>query len=754
MKDYTFGLGSRVRYGAGGDATRNAEEVRKNTHIAVWPMGNVEKQARSSRNRSACGSPPQGGGRVGLDVPEPARKRLLDRLGLRVRIFLFFALVAVGAIAAMVLGTWTALLQAEFEGLVEVPGLVESKVQGWLFSGFLILVLVGGIWHLFDTHVANAIDRLAHAIRTRAHADVSRDIGAEREAARYLGDLGPAASEIARSLGATRSALAESVARETARLASEKALLETLLADVPVAVLLCTADYQMVFYNGQAVSVLEAVGAPGLDRNLFDYLREGPVRHAYARLARLDDPDATSDLICTTRASGRLLSGRMRVLARAQGDRRPGFVLTLRDVTAEHAAHTAREALLAEIFDRLRRPEADLSTLRTAVAELGRRYDEGEHLDWHPLTDVRARDLMDGIAAQFDALGLALVTQAPDLMLRGDGFELALLFRSLGQRLASGGHAHSFTLRVAEEEGPGAVIDLTWQGEPLPAADLDAWLAEALDAQTPDLTARAVLDAHATQVRTETPAQGLAALRLTIPNARRATRRPAPIEREVVYDFELLSKARSAGMTETRLQDLTFVVFDTETTGLSPSTDEIVQIAAVRIVNGRRVRGEVLETLVDPERPIPQASTDVHGITDDMVKGAPTIAEVGRRFHDFARGAVLVAHNAPFDLEFLRRHEARMGVRFDHPVLDTLLLSALIYGRSETHSLDALATRLGIDIPEEARHTAIGDTIATADAFLKLVAMLEARGLATFGAVLAELRRHGELAQDRDGGRL
>lgn len=680
---------------------------------------------------------------------EKERARLLDRLSLRVRILLFFALIAVGAIAAMVLGNWTALVQSETAGLAEVPGLFESKVQGWLFAGFLILILVGGIWHLFDTHVASAIDRLAHAIRTRAHADVSHDIGAEREGARYLGDLALAASEITRSLATTRSALAESVARETSRLSSEKALLETLLADVPVAVLLCTADYQMVFYNGQAVSVLEAVGAPGLDRNLFDYLREGPVRHAYERLARLDDPEATSDLICTTTASGRLLSGRMRVLARSQAERRPGFVLTLRDVTAEHATHTAREALLAEIFDRLRRPDADLHTMTEAIAELGRRYDEGGHLDWHPMTEVRARDLMDGIGAQFDTLGLELVTQAPDLMLRCDGFELALLFRSLGQRLASGGHARSFTLRLVEEDGPGAVLDLTWRGPPLSSGDLDAWLGEVLDADAPDLTARAVLEAHATQASTEILAEGACAVRLPIPNARRATRRPAPIEREVVYDFALLSKARSAGIMETRLQDLTFVVFDTETTGLSPSSDEIVQIAAVRIVNGRRVRGEVLETLVDPRRPIPQVSTDVHGITDYMVKGAPTIAEAGKSFHDFARGAVLVAHNAPFDLEFLRRHEKSMGVRFDHPVLDTLLLSAVIYGGSELHSLDALATRLGIDIPEEARHTAIGDTIATADAFLKLVAMLEARGLVTFGDVLTELRRHGEQALER-----
>jgi DNA polymerase III subunit epsilon len=66
----------------------------------------------------------------------------------------------------------------------------------------------------------------------------------------------------------------------------------------------------------------------------------------------------------------------------------------------------------------------------------------------------------------------------------------------------------------------------------------------------------------------------------------------------------------------------------------------------------------------------------------------------------------------------------------------------------EQHSLDALTARLGITIPEEARHTAIGDTVATADAFLKLMPMLKSRGLVTFGDVLAEVRRHGRLLKD------
>ena len=125
-------------------------------------------------------------------------------------------------------------------------------------------------------------------------------------------------------------------------------------------------------------------------------------------------------------------------------------------------------------------------------------------------------------------------------------------------------------------------------------------------------------------------------------------------------------------------------------------------------------------------------------------------AQAIARFHAFATGAVLVAHNAPFDMAFLRRGQTA-GRPFDHPVLDTVLLSAIVFGQLEQHSLDALTERLGITIHEADRHTALGDTVATADALVRLIPMLEARGLTSFGQVVAEGRKHGRLIEDLDG---
>lgn len=219
-------------------------------------------------------------------------------------------------------------------------------------------------------------------------------------------------------------------------------------------------------------------------------------------------------------------------------------------------------------------------------------------------------------------------------------------------------------------------------------------------------------------------------------------------QRPIVFDFDLFARPAPAAVRDTPLGELTYVVFDTETTGLLPDRDEVVQIGAVRIVNGRLVGGERFDMLVNPGRPIPATSTRVHGISDDMVAGAPTMAEAGARFRKFAQGAVLVAHNAPFDMAFLQRDAEAAGTRMDHPVMDTVLLSAVLFGGSAEHTLDAIADRLGVEIPEVLRHSALGDAEATAAVLLKMLPMLEARGLRTFGEVLTAMRGHTRILPD------
>ena len=683
---------------------------------------------------------------------------MLTGLSLRLRVFLIFAGLAAAILIATGLGLWLGYSR------LGQPGVGQGFVQAGVLAGFAALGLVAGVWYLFDLNVAKPIETLAGALRARAHSDVTAEMDAA--IARYLGDLAPAAQAAAQSLVETRSALAEAVARETLRLGSEKARLEALLSDVPVGVILCSADHALVFYNGPAADIigtnrgLEA----GLDRKLFDYLHSAPLRLAHERLLATGDPDAVSDLLCTTTTGARVLAARMRLLGDGGTQ---GYVLTLRDITGDMAADARREAMLEAALDSLRRPAAALATLvgvmpedslpapmqgalkdevsrlSQAVTRFGAARDEAL-AETQALPQTRAFDLAQGLAARLDGQGIAVTTDTADLILRCNGYEVLTLLESLARHLADRAPLHL----TIEEEDTGATIRLSWTGHRVGVGELDGWLAFPLTGDS-DRPARTVLTAHATEIWPEALDEGRSALCLPIRQARRAVARPKPVARKVVYDFDLLSPARTDRLAETRLDKLTYVVFDSETTGLNPRQgDEIVQLAAVRIVNGRRVEGEVFDTLVNPGRPIPLVSTDVHGITDAMVADAPGVEEVVRRFHKFAEGAVLIAHNAPFDMEFLRRVEGALGVTFDMPVLDTVLLSAVVYGQHEVHSLDALTHRLGITIPEEDRHTALGDTLATADAFLKLVPMLAGRGLETFGAVLTEVRKHGRLLKD------
>jgi DNA polymerase-3 subunit epsilon len=199
------------------------------------------------------------------------------------------------------------------------------------------------------------------------------------------------------------------------------------------------------------------------------------------------------------------------------------------------------------------------------------------------------------------------------------------------------------------------------------------------------------------------------------------------------YDFDLFQHAEQNHALDDRLlTSLTYTVFDTETTGLNPSQgDEIIQIGAARIVNGKLLRNDAFEQLIDPGRHIPESTIPIHGITPEMVRGKPKIAHVLPAFHAYASDTVLVAHNAAFDMKFLQLQERATGLRFDQPVLDTLMLSAVIHPHQESHRLEAIAERMNITIL--GRHTALGDALVTAEVFLRMIPLLAEKGIHTYG---------------------
>ncbi|MEE8395633.1 MAG: exonuclease domain-containing protein [bacterium] len=190
---------------------------------------------------------------------------------------------------------------------------------------------------------------------------------------------------------------------------------------------------------------------------------------------------------------------------------------------------------------------------------------------------------------------------------------------------------------------------------------------------------------------------------------------------------------------EQPLGGLRFVVLDTETTGLEPmGGDEVISLGAVVVYRGHVLAGETFDRLVNPGRPVKPSAQRVHGLSDDRLRGSPPIDEVLPEFLHFAHGSVLVAHNAAFDMAFLRRAADRSDLSLTHPVLDTMLLSALLHPHQPSHSLDALLARYGL--PVSNRHSALGDALMTAELLLRLLPQLEERGIATLEAALAASR--------------
>ncbi len=204
-----------------------------------------------------------------------------------------------------------------------------------------------------------------------------------------------------------------------------------------------------------------------------------------------------------------------------------------------------------------------------------------------------------------------------------------------------------------------------------------------------------------------------------------------PGSRPEFFDFDLFHHyGQASELDERPLSEITFTAFDTETTGLDlRGGDEIISIGGVRIVNGRLLREEIFDRLVDPGRPVSPESVRIHGISSEMLKGQPSLQQVLPLFHRFARGTVLVAHNAAFDMQMIKLKESVSGVRFTNPVLDTLLLSAAMHPSQENHNLETVARRLGVSVM--GRHTALGDAIVAGEIFLKLMQLLEQAGIRT-----------------------
>ena len=338
-----------------------------------------------------------------------------------------------------------------------------------------------------------------------------------------------------------------------------------------------------------------------------------------------------------------------------------------------------------------------------------------------------------------------MVNPFPDTRFLADTYSMTQALVFIFRQMASYTGSDEFDLTVSHNEKI-ITFTISWTGAPCPNHRIQTMLKTQLNG-LPSLGY--VLKFNNTRlIPVEKNPENCSGLILTSragPHTPRSrSRQAAPVvsdARPEFYDFNLFRTEEAAeNILDTPIKQLTYTVFDTETTGLSPEEgDEVIAIGAVRIVNQHIVFQDFFEELVNPKRDIPLESYKIHGINYEMVKEKPGIETVLPQFAKFAGDTVLVGHNLAFDLKMFKVKEKATQVSFSNPVLDTLLLSALLHPVHQQHDMESIAKRLGVDIL--GRHSALGDAIATAEIFLKLLPILNSNGILTLKDAIAASRK-------------
>jgi DNA polymerase-3 subunit epsilon len=613
-----------------------------------------------------------------------------------------------------------------------------------------------------------------------------------------IGRLAAGINHLGDRLLEARSSLQSEVARATRDLTVERGKLSAVLEALGEGIAVATPDGRITLANHAAHRLLGASPGGLLGRSLFDFVDREKVAHFFRRLDTGHDAAERFSL----QSPGRVLLDTVMTPFFDDERRTIGFSLVVRDATRPARTDEQRVRYLAEALRELRGSLASVRSLSESLlgdpafvpassrglleaiqaealrlSGLVKEMDEPgwpglvrppEHFEVTAFADLAVVTLrrlpqesghLVAVEADGDLSSLPPLTAEISALSE----TLAHLLRTvLGARTGSG----KAWLRP-KQRGRVLVIDAGAEGA-APVESLEAFL----DVPFPigvagRATAREVIQQHAGEVWAYAE-RGRLGFRLTLPGGEHV--RPllvgqggqaartgfigagtvsgisgAQQPRPDFYDFSLFDEmGRHVLLTEREhpLDELNYVVFDIETTGLSPEHgDRIVSIAAVRVRAGAVKRGEIFDALVNPRRTIPAASIRFHGITDVMVADAPPTDVVLPAFLRFAEGAVLVGHQVGFDVRFLGLETARLGlppITLSHPILDTLSLSELVHGSLPDHGLDAVAGRLGVTV--RGRHSALGDALSTAEVFVRLLELLKRRGILRLGQALDAAR--------------
>jgi DNA polymerase III subunit epsilon len=700
-------------------------------------------------------------------------------------LFAGVALVGLVCLAWLVVAgvlLWAVLDPADWSTVTEALG---GRAGLLIFLWALALVPVTAVLRHLIARYITAPARLAESARLRLDNPVVEKL--EADGSHETRQLAAIFNELLARHRALKSATDQRVAEASRHIELERARLAALMSELRKSVVVCNLDGRILLYNRRAkiqfrrlsgsAEVTGGAELMGLGRSIYTVLDRRLVAHALdtvrARLASgTDSPGAQ---FVTTTAGGKLLRVQVspvtETTAESPDSAAPsmaGFVLLIENITEDMQADAEKDRLLQSLTEGSRSALAstraaieilaegevdqamrdrllgviheEITGLCERIGELGHSSAARLRSRW-PLEEMLGSELIDAAARHIEQeLDLAVRRQGngDEIWLRVDSFSILQALAHLAGRLAEAHGASAVTVHLTRH-ADRAALDLQWHASMADVEVEERWMDEPMrvGGEHLSMSVNDVLERHGGTCWHESERDGEHGFRLLLPLAepdesQAAVSAPAHESRPEYYDFDLFAVApESHSLDDTELKALTFTVFDTETTGLDPTRDEIIQIGAVRIVNGKVLRQEFFEQLVDPGRPIPPASTAIHGITPEMVRGQPDLSAVLPAFHAFCSDTVLVAHNAAFDMRCLQVAERRTGVAFEQPVLDTLLLSAVIHEHQAEHNLEAIAERFGLAII--GRHTAMGDAMVTAEIFVRLIPLLAEQGIRTLG---------------------